>query len=167
MASCYGYIYSEEILNKTARIYNTLLSERKILEKSEENLKDGKRALFFPAENHREQRGILAPLPALEGMENGSAGRVLPIVLNSPVSSRSMENLRAYLKQPGIQFSLLDVEKRHLPASDLPGEQIPAYYDLLEERNKGFILYNENYTLWKQLQQRLPFLLINNTEVEE
>ncbi len=167
MASCYGYVYSEEILNSTARIYNSLLSDRLIQEKTEANLKNGNRALFFPAEDHREQRGISGPLPPLEGMENGSAGRVLPIVLNSPVSSRRMDSLRSYLKHPGIQFSLLDIERRHLPAADIPGEQTPAYYSLLEERKKGFILNNENYTLWKQLQRGLPILLINNMEVEK
>ncbi|OQY35270.1 MAG: hypothetical protein B6241_01900 [Spirochaetaceae bacterium 4572_59] len=169
MASRFGYSYSEETLSSTATYYNKLLYTGIIRETSEEiirNRNDSKGYFFYPASAHTGQSGKLSSLPLLPEMEYPPASRIFPVILNGTAADCRETALREYLLQKGIQYSLFNPELRHLPAVPM-GDMLPgSYEELLTEYKRGFILYADNYELWKILRQTLPVLLTNSTSGE-
>ncbi len=165
MAGQFGYSWSENTLNWTAGYYNAMVNRGLFIEKTEglqfARNRDRK-YYFFPAENHHEQRGFIEALPTLPGMENPPATRIIPVVMGAYGPSPREEDLKAYLKAPGIQYSLYSPETRHLPAVKLPLlSEEETYQSLYQELEQGYILYQENYQLWEELVHNLPYLLLN------
>ena len=162
MAARFGYRNTPEGLDETARYYNSLLFQGIIREKNgefkKEILTEGN--YYFPAEDHRGQRGGLSPLPILPGWKEQPLTRVLPLMLDSYSPAYRKEALKAYLLHRGIQYSLFSAEERHLPALPLPELLPESYGQLLEEQQRGYILYDANYPLWLELERNLPALLL-------
>lgn len=167
MASRFGYSYSEKTLSSTALYYNRLLYNGIIRETSEEIIRDNSKCyVFYPAHAHEDQSGDLGSLPVLPGMENPPASRILPVTLKATAVDFRESALREYLLHKGIQYSLFNPETRHLPAV-LMGDMLPgSYKDLFAEYKRGFILYADNYELWKTLRETLPILLASHTSGE-
>ncbi len=166
MASRYGYSWSEETLQWTARYYAGMLNSGNFREKSEtlQFAHDRDRQyLFFPAENHSEQKGVLSRIPVLPEMEAPPVSRVIPVIMNSYGPDYRTDALKSYLMKQGIQYSLYSPRLRYLPAADMsdliPGS--PAYKSLLTELEEGYVLYEENYRLWQELTRNLPYILLN------
>ena len=166
MASRFGNSWSDETLSWTAGYYNRMLNTGVFTEKSETlqfaHERD-RQYLFFPAENHSEQKGEINRIPVLPELEIPPVTRIIPVVMNSYGPEYREEALKSYLKKQGIQYSLYSPRFRYLPSADITALLSGSrdYENLLIELKEGYVLYNGNYDLWQALSRNLPSILLN------